>query len=574
MADVESEREIGSGRSGSSVESARSDSDASFHSEAGISDEKDSADETPNEKAAPERNPTHNVKPISSDHSQNAGAGGGSRRRRVCLSPSPATQQHFEGSRTERGTGVGKTGLLSDVTHVLFSIKPSIEDTLHSSKKHHGDAKQRASQRKRQRASSLPLPAKRQPAATGHAKSCQPHHSSGKKRTTHSSKKGRDDAKQRASQSKSQEATSLPAKMQPRTANPAPAPPLPSTGPTKSQPPHHSSKKQRTISLPEQRTVERVAREHLTSNGTAARRDRHTISGGPRPASAASGETTHSHLLSRFITYHDQRLPVPATPHRQYRPLAQHSPKSATRRWSLKRTPALAPGRATAEDDGVVACAVRDGAPVSPLRTPESQRPPEFPRSAKPETARGCSSTPTPSGDRRRPRPELALLFDALRILVIVCCVASVAARCYVAFGGKFSPWHYLTNSPVLWLVKWYAVAFHAALVVVELDAGVPCLVPRGTLDSFVQRGCLVSFLGLLELSLGAHRSVADVAVAGGARSERDLWRRCASLASGVSSRGLAAAGVVYLCLGILGYNGASRRRSPLRRAKTRRASI
>ena len=123
----------------------------------------------------------------------------------------------------------------------------------------------------------------------------------------------------------------------------------------------------------------------------------------------------------------------------------------------------------------------------------------------------------------RYPHHKLVLLFNTLHIFLIVSCAASVSVRCYMAFGSKFSPWYYLTNSPALWIVQWHTITFHTALIVVEMNVGVPCLLPKTTLENFAQRECLISFLGLLEWSLGARRSVVDIvnAVLEDVRSKR-----------------------------------------------------
>ena len=555
MKDDTSEKKSGNGRCEVPKEGTRKGNVGSLKSKARVS-KLDDSDGKSSKNRSPERKPKPDIKESSNDTPKKQGSEG-NRRRRVVLSLSPAIEQSFA-SHTEKRTHARQKGLLSDITHVLFSTNhpPNKNQT-----QDHAQGLSIGPAMTPQKHSSLERDYLEPQQAESHSPTEQ------------------QDSKQRLSQSTKQEAESLPTKRQPNTVNLSQEPTALSAGPSKSR---HSPKEKRraddfpqttpkrTISLPEKKAIGRITREYQRRKNTLPH-NRNTFSVGQRPSSATSEVTMDSGLLSRFITYNDQLLPAPAMPSKHYKPLSQYSPMSDRKRRRTKCSPALKERQETTSNDGVILCSLQNKLPALPLNTPESQSRKEFPN-------KSCLATSKPPSNRSYSRSNAHLLFDALRIIVIMCCTTSVTARCYVAFGGKFPPFHYMMNSPVLWLVKGYIIIFHLVLVIVEMDIGISCIIPEKTLDNFVHRGCLISFLGLLDLCMSTNKTLVDVAeeLSEGVHSERGLWMRCAYLMLGVSSRGLAVAGLIYLCLGVIGYTGQSRRASKMtvRRVKTRRASI
>ena len=96
----------------------------------------------------------------------------------------------------------------------------------------------------------------------------------------------------------------------------------------------------------------------------------------------------------------------------------------------------------------------------------------------------------------------------------------------------------------------------------VELDIGIPVILPKKTLDNWLQKGFLISFIGLLELLLNSNKSLVEIVddMQDGLLSERGIMLRCAFLVAGICSRGMIACGLIYLLLGLIGYNGETRR--------------
>lgn len=327
----------------------------------------------------------------------------------------------------------------------------------------------------------------------------------------------------------------------------------------------------RRATMPEQRELEAIERidKYQRENPTPIR---YTFSGGPLPPSPAKSKATErKDLLSRFITYNDQLTPTPAKSERRYTPLPQHSPKAkADRRSSRKRGPGEASKKgapASSDDDGVRTCVIPSGlrSPRQGARTPEAQRPSGL--SEGPKSGGGDPPSSATAGKRgRRPRSVAPLVLDVLRIVVIMFATASIAARCFITFGGNMRRlWHHISNSPILWTVRWHIAVFHFALIIVELNLGVPVFLPKGTLDNFFQKGFVVSFIGLLDLCMNSNKSLVDVVDEmqsdGGGLSERGTGMTTAFAVVGISSRGLAACGVAYILLGVLGYDGELRRR-------------
>ena len=123
---------------------------------------------------------------------------------------------------------------------------------------------------------------------------------------------------------------------------------------------------------------------------------------------------------------------------------------------------------------------------------------------------------------------------------------------------------YYIINSPFLWIVRGYIAMFHMVFILIELDVAIPIVLPRNTLDSFLHKGFIVQFIGLLDLVMNSNKSslvetVTDLGVEG--LSSRTINLRCAYAVLGISSGGLATCGFIYILLGLAGHTAESRRR-------------
>jgi len=101
-------------------------------------------------------------------------------------------------------------------------------------------------------------------------------------------------------------------------------------------------------------------------------------------------------------------------------------------------------------------------------------------------------------------------------------------------------------------------------VILVELDVGIPVILPKKTLDNFLHNGYIVSFIGLLDLCMSSNKSLADLVdelQGEEVLSEISIRTRCAFAVLGIGSRGMIACGLLYLWLGIIGYSGDTRRR-------------
>ena len=209
--------------------------------------------------------------------------------------------------------------------------------------------------------------------------------------------------------------------------------------------------------------------------------------------------TSRRDLLARFKQYNDSQAPSvrPASSSSsrsttRYDQLAQHSPKNNTRQVPSITTSRLRRGsqstRSTTESslhsteateaDGIQVCSVES--------TPDIISPRN-----KVETGllkkRHTPTSPV-STKSRYPRSFLPLLFDILRIATICFSVASLVSRLFTMFAGKMQTIYHIYNNPILWTVRWYLFSFQVLLITVELNVGIPGVIPAGTLDNWFHK--------------------------------------------------------------------------------------
>jgi len=217
--------------------------------------------------------------------------------------------------------------------------------------------------------------------------------------------------------------------------------------------------------------------------------------------------TSRRDLLARFKQYNDSQAPSvrPASSSSsrsttRYDQLAQHSPKNNSRQVSSITTSRLRRGsqstRSTTESslhsteaiaaDGIQVCSVES--------TPDIISPRN-----KVETGllkkRQTPTSPV-STKSRYPRSFLPLLFDILRIATICFSVASLVSRLFTMFAGKMQTIYHIYNNPILWTVRWYLFSFQVLLITVELNVGIPGVIPTGTLDNWFHKSHIMGFSG------------------------------------------------------------------------------
>ena len=216
--------------------------------------------------------------------------------------------------------------------------------------------------------------------------------------------------------------------------------------------------------------------------------------------------TSRRDLLARFKEYNDSKAPSvrPASSSSsrsttRYDQLAQHSPKNNSRQVPSITTSRLRRGSQstrsttesslhsseTTETDGIQVCSVESTSDnvISPRNRVETgllkkRQPPTSPVSTK----------------SRYPRSVLPLLFDILRIATICFSVASLVSRLFTMFAGKMQTIYHIYNNPILWTVRWYLFSFQVLLITVELNVGIPGVIPAGTLDNWFHKVSITSF--------------------------------------------------------------------------------
>lgn len=153
-------------------------------------------------------------------------------------------------------------------------------------------------------------------------------------------------------------------------------------------------------------------------------------------------------------------------------------------------------------------------------------------------------------------RSGFSMLIMVLRASVVIFCTFSFVARAITAFAGKVSLMDYLVDSPIVWTVRFYISVLHISLILVELSVPIPGLLPKGTLDNFLHRGFIQSFIGVLDVCLNTSKTLAS----DGLTAKKKLVNVAIRVLR-VTPRGLIACGILYILLGVCGYNGALARR-------------
>jgi hypothetical protein len=259
----------------------------------------------------------------------------------------------------------------------------------------------------------------------------------------------------------------------------------------------------------------------------------------PGATSATKPDPTEKKdLLSRF-TNQDRR----------YEQVDQHSPK---KEMMMQPKVMIKGGKKKSINDAMAQkeCTIQNIDHFSHLKTPESQRPIDQTNDEDLPFVRSIGLSP--------------LMLDIFRIFTILFSAASIASGACTAFDGKTSFINSITDIPLMWIVRCFIAWFHLVLIVVELDIEVRGLIPKNTFGNFLHKGYLITFIGLLQSFPSSAMSLENVVneLQSGSLSTRGIQIRVAFAVLGVCSKGLIACGIVYMLLGICGWNGESRRRA------------
>jgi len=269
-------------------------------------------------------------------------------------------------------------------------------------------------------------------------------------------------------------------------------------------------------------------------------------------------------FLSGFKTYGDQLDEVSITaPHTKPAKL-KSSPKP-----KKKRTPiSLQQDTCSIQNNNIQA---------SQLRSPESQR------STIDNNIMSKVVTQTSPQQHVNKNGSRLCLLGTLRAFVVVWASLTLLSGSVSAFSSKHpNIFEYILASPLLWLVRFYMATFHLVLILVELNVEVPLFVPKRTLTSFLHKGYLISFFGLLDTCLSSNISVDEILQIWSLKSKSEGLRQVASgyelkgvagwkflsnrsiinnicrVVLSVSSKGLIICGLLYCSLGLLGWTGDS----------------
>ena len=227
------------------------------------------------------------------------------------------------------------------------------------------------------------------------------------------------------------------------------------------------------------------------------------------------------------------------------------------------------------DSDVIHICSIHTGQQGLLLQSPESQKQRRHQRQKDGSSEKSQKSienyddknsfscTPHSDDDRQYPRSIFPVLSSMLRVTVVLFSTFSLIAQSLTAFGGKMSVIHYIINSPILWTVRFYVAVTHVTLILVEVGVRIPIIIPKGTLDNFVQRGYVQSFIGLLDVCMNSNKSLMESMeeLRSGSLTRRGRRMRVSFAILRVSSRGLVACGILYFVLGFFGFDERSWKR-------------
>jgi hypothetical protein len=148
------------------------------------------------------------------------------------------------------------------------------------------------------------------------------------------------------------------------------------------------------------------------------------------------------------------------------------------------------------------------------------------------------------------------MILSTLSTAVKLFCFLCISARCITYLGAKRSMFHYIAESPAVWIIRLYILIFHAILILVEMKICIPGIIPRETLDNFVHRAFFQSFIGLLDMSMNSNKALVEHITDSSADSEMDTWIDISYAVLSVAPKGLIACSIVYFIFAVCGFSG------------------
>ena len=226
-------------------------------------------------------------------------------------------------------------------------------------------------------------------------------------------------------------------------------------------------------------------------------------------------QTRVGDLLANFVEYKDQIPPSPSVRPKTSIMENKHRPMSATKgrqSWPMSEsktarpstTPLIKPTRQLGSDKRISLPRTKE------LRTNKSYDPIDYDIPSSLIKRRSLMSPKTPESQRsnrkvglnknhsihelHKEKPQSratnlqSMPIRFLSTAVKIFCATCIIARCLTFIGGKRSFLHYLVETPIVWIVRFYILIFHAVLILVEMRMSIPGLLPQGTLNNFVHR--------------------------------------------------------------------------------------
>jgi hypothetical protein len=297
------------------------------------------------------------------------------------------------------------------------------------------------------------------------------------------------------------------------------------------------------------------------------------------------GKETKVNLLANFIEYRDQRPSTPLIrPHtankgttkgRQSWPMTEPktlrpstSPLPSTRQLGVEKRRSLPDARKLSTrkncdpaDFDIPSSLTRRRSLLSP-KTPESQRASIRSTHSRREVGLIKNHSIHELNEENQPdtrkndvkRMTMTVISTAVKIFCSTC----IMARCVTFLGGRRSFFFYFVDSPAIWIVRFYVLMFHAVLILVELKIGIPGILPRGTLNNFVHRAFIQSFIGLLDICLNSNRTLVEYGSHEISGSQAEKWVDLSFAVLRISPRGLIACACFYFMLAVIGKDGRS----------------
>lgn len=280
-------------------------------------------------------------------------------------------------------------------------------------------------------------------------------------------------------------------------------------------------------------------------------------------------------LLANFIEYKDQ---IPSTPSCPRTSIKQKpmSARTSRKSWPMSESKVLRPSTTPLpKSSRQLGVEKRQSLPViTDIPRPILKKRQSLLSSMAPEGLRGSITSSRQEvglarhhwiNDVHVEREKPATRIDDLKRMAMTClstavkifCTTCIVARCLTFIGSKRSLLLYIAESPVVWIVRFYILVFHAVLIMIEMRIGIPGILPHGSLDNYIHRAFMQSFVGLVDILFNSNKTLVDHVVSGEAPDDETAkWVELSYAVLRVSPRGLLFCSVIYFILAVFGKDG------------------